>query len=174
MTDYLRIPGHIPVSEAATRLHLSKERILQLIRGGRLPAVWVSNRYMIPEYALASFRRKPTGRVRTKPVPWREYRAGTRVFLCHLIVPLFPDCLPDLQTRLTVMREQQAHLFPGTMQRYLFASEQELLVLLIWKDTEMKNQDAIHEMLLAFRRETSAFLDWERAAATIHEALLHT
>src|ERR1700731_4100585 len=84
--EYLSIPGHVPVKEAAAMLGLSEERVLQHVRAKHLPSRKVDGRYMIPVNAVEDFHRKPHGRIRTTPAPWRTYRAGARVHILQIEV----------------------------------------------------------------------------------------
>lgn len=59
------------------------------------------------------------GRIRTSPAPWRIYRAGASVHIQHIEVLAYPGKQEDLRTRLQDLPRVQAHLFPGTMQRYI-------------------------------------------------------
>ncbi len=175
--EYLSIPGHVPVKEAAAMLGLSEERVLQHIRARHLPSRKVDGRYMIPIRAVEEFHRKPHGRIRTTPPPWRVYRAGARIHSMQIDVQLLPGQAQAFQEKLQATLQQQQHLFPGTMQRYISADEQNaenITILLIWKDTELTDEAALLRDFEAFKSEFAHFLDWERARAITKRALIHT
>src|SRR6266581_8267246 len=69
----------VTTSEAAEALGVSYYTVYEYIREKRLVAEMVGGIYMIPKKALQEFKAKPTGRTRTRPPPWRVYRAGAKV-----------------------------------------------------------------------------------------------
>jgi hypothetical protein len=175
--DYLRIPGHVPVKEAAAKLGLSEERVLQHIRASHLPSRKVDGRYMIPVQAVEEFHRKPHGRVRTTPAPWRVYRAGARVHVLQIEVQLYPGKENILYEKLHTLLEEQQHLFPGTMQRYISTDEAEprcVSLLLVWKDTELTDEATLQRDLDIFKNEFAEILDWETARYITKQAIIHT
>lgn len=175
--EYLRIPGHVPVKEAAAILGLSEERVLQHIRARHLPSRKVDGRYMIPAQAVEEFQRKPHGRVRTTPPPWRVYRAGARIHSMQIEVKLLPGRAQAFQEKLQATLQQQQHLFPGTMQRYISADEQSpenITILLIWKDTELTDESVLQRDFEAFKSEFADLLDWQRARIVVKRAIIHT
>ena len=52
----------ISTNEAADRLGISRQRVLQLIRAGRLPAAKFANFYMIRSDDLSKVEDRPVGR----------------------------------------------------------------------------------------------------------------
>jgi excisionase family DNA binding protein len=54
--------GYISTSDAADKLGISRQRVLQLIEGGRLPATMFANVYMIREADLKLVAVRPAGR----------------------------------------------------------------------------------------------------------------
>jgi excisionase family DNA binding protein len=175
--EYLSIPGHVPVKEAAAMLGLSEERVLQHVRARHLPSRKVDGRYMIPTQAVEEFQRRPHGRIRTSPAPWRVYRAGARVHSLQVEVRLRPGKEQELEERLQTTLQQQQHLFPGTMQRYISADEEnpeDVSILLIWKDTELTDEATLQRDLEAFKHAFADLLDWEHARYITKRALIHT
>lgn len=175
--EYLRIPGHVPVKEAAAMLGLSEERVLQHIRAQHLPSHKIDGRYMIPIQAVEDFQRKPHGRVRKKPAPWRIYRAGAIVCSMQIEVQIKAGKLQEIQEKFQTIIQKQQYLFPGTMQRYILASPDSpdnLTILLIWKDTELTDINVLQSNLEEFKAAFSEFLDWEHASYSTKQALIHT
>lgn len=175
--EYLHIPGHIPIKEAAEMLGLSDKRVLQYILAKRLPARKVQGRYMIPVVAVQEFQQKPHGRIRTSPTPWRIYRAGASVHIQQIEVLAYPDKQEDLRSRLQDLPRVQAHLFPGTMQRYISIDQSNpvrISILLIWKDTELPDQAALQDDLEVFKADFAGLLDWGSARTTTAQAIAHT
>src|SRR5262252_2926275 len=69
----------VTTSEAAEALGVSYYTVYEYIREKRLVAEMVGGIYMIPRKAVQEFKAKPTGRTRSKPPPWRVFRAGAKV-----------------------------------------------------------------------------------------------
>jgi excisionase family DNA binding protein len=175
--EYLSIPGHVPVKEAAAILGLSEERVLQHIRARHLPSRKVDGRYMIPSQAVEEFHRKPHGRIRTTPAPWRIYRAGARVHILQIEVQVYPGKEKPLQEKLNTLLQEQQHLFPGTMQRYISTDKddsQRVSILLIWKDTELTDEAVLQNDLEEFKTEFAEILDWKTACYMNKQAIIHT
>ncbi|HEU5383906.1 MAG TPA: helix-turn-helix domain-containing protein [Ktedonobacteraceae bacterium] len=175
--EYLSIPGHVPVKEAATMLGLSEERVLQHVRARHLPSRKVDGRYMIPLQAVEEFHRKPHGRVRTTPAPWRTYRAGAKVHTLQIEVQAYAGQEQALQEKLQATLQQQQHLFPGTMQRYISTDKDtpaRITILLIWKDTELTDETLLQRDLDAFKAEFVQLLDWATARYITKQAIIYT
>ena len=54
--------GYISTTDAAGRLGITRQRVLQLIEAGRLPATLFANVYMIREEDLKLVEKRPAGR----------------------------------------------------------------------------------------------------------------
>lgn len=175
MTEYLSIPGYVPVAEAARLLGLSPERVCQHLRAGHLPYRRVSGRYLIPLEAVQAFRRKPIGKTRTVPPPWKVYRAGTTVHTLQIDVCPRAGCEQRAWQRLEALVTTQEHTFAGTMQRYVLACESDptITLLLIWKETEAE-MCAIDAALEAFKRDFADVLDWQHANTRLTQAIAYT
>lgn len=52
----------LSVTEAAERLGVIRQRVFQLIKSERLPAVMVGSQYVIKESDLVTVKDRPTGR----------------------------------------------------------------------------------------------------------------
>jgi excisionase family DNA binding protein len=59
--------GYISTTDAAERLGITRQRVLQLIEKGRLPASLFANVYMIREADLKLVQDRPPGRPPLKP-----------------------------------------------------------------------------------------------------------
>jgi len=172
-----RTRDFVRTSEAAEMLGVSYFTVYEYIREKRLAAELIGGIYMLPRKAVEEFKPKPTGRVRTKPPPWRVYRAGAKVRGMHIRVRARKGQQEQLAKKLNTIQEEQRHLFPGTMQRYIFEDEENpanVTISLIWKDTEMPDETAVQQDLVAFREELANVLDWETAEYTIKRAIIHT
>lgn len=175
--EYLHTPGHVPIKKAATMLGLSVDAVQLYIKQKRLPARKVDGRYMIPEQAIREFQPNPRGRRRTEPTNWRTYRGGAKVYALEIELQAIPEQREALQTRLQSALEEQKHLFPGTMLRYVFSGKenpQAITILLIWKNTELTDEAALERDLETFKAEFADVLDWQTARYTTKLALIHT
>jgi excisionase family DNA binding protein len=167
----------ITTSEAAEVLGVSYYTVYEYIREKRLVAEMVGGIYMIPKKAVQEFKAKPTGRTRTRPPLWRKYRAGARVRGMDIRVRISAGQQKRLIERLNTILEAQRHLFPGTMQRYVFEEDTEpkhVIISLIWKDTEMPDESAIQQELKSLQAELADVLDWDTAQYTTKQAIIHT
>jgi excisionase family DNA binding protein len=167
----------ITTSEAAEVLGVSYYTVYEYIREKRLVAEMVGGIYMIPKKAVQEFKAKPTGRTRTRPPLWRKYRAGARVRGMDIRVRISAGQQKRLIERLNTILEAQRHLFPGTMQRYVFEEDTEpkhVIISLIWKDTEMPDESAIQQELKPLQAELADVLDWDTAQYTTKQAIIHT
>jgi excisionase family DNA binding protein len=70
--------GYISTTDAAARLGITRQRVLQLIEGGRLPASLFANVYMIREADLKLIETRTPGRP-PKSLPAPEKRATGRI-----------------------------------------------------------------------------------------------
>ena len=167
----------VTTSEAAEALGVSYYTVYEYIREKRLVAEMVGGIYMIPKKALQEFKAKPTGRTRTRPPPWRVYRAGAKVRGMDIRVRIRASQQARLIEKLNAILEGQRYLFPGTIQRYVFEEDTEpkhIVISLIWKDTEMPDETAIQRDLKPLQAELSGVLDWDTAQYTTKQAIIHT
>src|SRR5215472_15822352 len=114
-TEYLRIPGHVPVKEAAEMLGISEDRVLQHIKAKRLPARKVYGRFMIPHESVEHFRQNPPGRSRTTAPLWRVYNIRSKLLSLDIEVQVLPGQEQRLVEKLRTIQEGNRHLFPGTL-----------------------------------------------------------
>lgn len=174
---YLQFPGYISVKEAADRLQLKEGKLWYNIRIKKLPAEKIEGRYMILESALKEFQADSRGRVRTEPTPWRNYRAGAKVYALQIEIQPLPGQREALRARLLAASGEQKHQFKGTMLRHIFANQanpDNIIIQLIWKDTELTDEAVLERDLEAFRAEFADALDWGTARYTRLQALIHT
>ena len=167
----------LSTAEAAKQLGVSYYTVYEYIREKRLVAEMIGGSYIIPRQAVDEFKAKPTGRTRVNPPPWRVYRAGAKVYGLDIHVQVKAGQLDRLIERLTQIREAQKHLFRGTMQRYICEDESDpmqIIISLIWKDTELPDENIMQEELATFQRELANLLDWSTARYTKKRAILHT
>ena len=176
-TEYLRIPGHVPVKEAAEMLGISEDRVLQHIKAKRLPGRKVYGRYMIPRESVEQFKQHPPGRSRTRAPLWRVYNLRSKLLSLDIEVQVLPGQEERLLEKLKAIQAGNRHTFPGAMARYIFkesASVSTVSIWLIWKDTEMPDEVKREEELTAFKAELADVLDWETASQHTKEGIIYT
>lgn len=173
----LSIPGHVSTKKAARMLGISKGRVSQHVRAKRLQAILVGHMQMVSVESIEQFKRLPTGRVRSKPPDWRVYRAGSKLLETEIDVPVRAGREKELRKRLKKLREEQEHTFSGSIARYVFVDRERpemVNIRLVWKDTEMPDEQTRADELEAFRKDFADVLDWERAHYSEKDGLLYT
>ncbi len=175
---YLRYPGYVSVKEAAELYGFKEGKLWYNIRVKKLPAEKIDGRSMIRESDMRKFQADTRGRRRTEPLPWRTYRGGSKVYGLHIEVQVTSGQRDELQSRIqTLLLEQQRHLFSGTMGRHVFAHSSDpnaLIILLIWKDSELTDEADLQRDLAAFKAAFADVLNWETARYERLQALIHT
>jgi len=167
----------VTTNEAAEILGLSYYTVYEYIKEGRLPAELVGGNYMLSRKAVEQFKPKPTGRLRTNPPLWRVYRAGASVYSMEVEAQLLSAQQERFIEMVRNLREQQQHLFPGTMQRYIFedrANPTTVTIQLIWKDTEMPDESLVQREFEAFKADFADVLDWETALIRTKRGIIYT
>ena len=171
------IPGYIVAEEAARMLGVSKNRLHQYIREGRLAAVRVGKSYLLRAEDVAQFKANPTGRIRTQPPAWRVYKGGGKVFVTEIGVQVREGQQQRLTEKLHAMQAANQYTFPGTIARYIVQGDERLScvhMILVWKTTEMPDEAARQEYLAAFQAELRDLLDWNTAQVQTNQAIIHT
>jgi excisionase family DNA binding protein len=177
--EYLRIPGHVPVKEAAEMLGISEDRVLQHIKAERLPARKVDGRYMILKEAVERFQLNPPGRVRTRTPEWRIYNTRNKLLALEIQANVRPGRQEALLERLKRFEEGQLHIFPGTNARYILKNNSDttfdaISVWLFWRDTEMPPEQARQEALVAFKSALEDLVEWGSARIVEREGIIYT
>lgn len=168
--------GYLTTKEAAYRLGVSRYRLYQYIKEGRLPVRTFGKAYMLTVEDVAQFRPFPSGRTRTKPPAWRTYREG-EVLVTHMRVRVRKGQQQRLREKLQVMREAGRHTFPGTIARSVEEGDENLTCIeisLTWKTTEMPDQAVRQQDLALFQAELADVLEWETLHLQTNRALIYT
>lgn len=171
------VPDYISTDQAAHMLGISKQRVYQYIEEQRLPAFRAGNVILLRKEAVQQFKPYITGRPRKKEPAWRVYRGGSTVLGTDIQVRICPGKQDQVLEKLKAIYKRQRHTFPGTIQRYVFkddVSPAVISILLIWKDTEMPEEEAREKNLAAFQAELADVLDWETAQITTKEGIIYT
>lgn len=175
--DFPAIPGYVPIKEAAKLLGISDPRMYGYVRDKRIPALKAGRTLMIPTEEIDRFKLNPPGRVRTKAPDWRVYNRRSKLLAMDIEVEVRPDQQKRLVEKLQAIYESQRHIFPGTIQRYVFkddASPTTMSIWLVWKDTEMPDKVTPERDLESFRAELADVLDWGTAKISTKEGIIYT
>lgn len=173
------LPGYVSVKEAAEMLGVSDKRVYQYVMAGRLPARRIGHMLILPVEEVRRFKPQPSGRARVRSPSWRVYRSRGTLIVTDIAVAVRGGCQTRLIEKLRAIQQEDRHLFPGTVARYVLKDEHErpfqtLRILLIWKDTEMPDEETRRRNLLAFQEELADLLDWSHAQVHTYEAIIHT
>lgn len=170
-------PGCIPTEEAAQQLQVSKDRLYQLVKEGRLHVYGVGNAFVFQKVEIDNFERNPIGRKRKNPTPWSIYRSGAVVLITDIFVQVRAGQQQALKERLLAVREAGEYTFPGTIARYIRPVDEQMNTLhitLVWKSTEMPSEEARQGYLALFQNDLKDLLDWETMETRTADALLNT
>lgn len=171
------MPDYISTEQAAKLLGISKQRVYQYISEQRLPAFRAGNIILLPVMAVKQFKPNIAGRPRKKEPPWRIYRGGDLVFVTDIQVQVRAGQQQLLVEKLRGIQEQKRHTFPGTIARYVLKSHESpttVNIWLIWKDSEMPDEETRQREFAAFQAEFADVLDWETAQAGTKEGIIYT
>jgi excisionase family DNA binding protein len=171
------LPGYLTSEEAAHMLGVSKYRLYQYVKEGRIPALTFGNAYMLMAEDVERFRPLPSGRTRIKPPSWHTYRSGGKLLVTQIQVQIRQGQQQRLREKLQAISDADQHAFPGTIARYVAEGDEQLsslYILLIWKTTEMPVEATRQGYLATFQAELDDVLDWETAHLQTTHALIHT
>jgi excisionase family DNA binding protein len=171
------IPGYISTKQAARLLRVSKHRLYQYVKAGRLPVVHVGKAFMLRVEDVEGFKPNPSGRMRTQGASWREYKSRSTMLAMDIHVPVRPGQQVPLVEKLRAIQQADQHTFSGTVARYVIKGDEMLTtlrIMLIWKDIEMPNEIIRHADFRAFQEELNDMLDWEKAEYSMNEMIIHT
>ena len=180
MTEDIHIPdlpGYVSVKEAASLLGISDKRVYQYVMAGRLPAKRVGHILILPVEEVRLFKPGPSGRTRTRAPSWRTYRSRGALFATEIRVQVSPGQQEKLIEKLKTFQKTDNHTFPGTVARYVMKGDEEfseIHILLLWKDTEMPDEETRLHDLTVLKDELAGVLDWSTAQESTNEVLLHT
>jgi hypothetical protein len=171
LSDYVR------AGKAAQMLGMTRNRVYEHIRSNSLPAIREGKIYLILIKDIEGFKAKGTGRTHEKPLLWRAYKAGAQVLATEIDVKVRPGKQELLQQRLQAMRVNEEHTFQGTIARFITRGDADFTsvhMTLIWKSTEMPDEETQRANMAAFQEALADVLDWQSARIEMTDVLLHT
>ena len=168
------ISGYISAKEAAKILGISVKSVYRFVDEKRIPALRAGRSVLLPLEAVQQFKPNPIGRTRTQPPPWREYRAGSKLYITSIEASIREGQQTKLLKKLRNFEQEEQHMFPGTIARYVSQHNDTLRVLLIWKDTEMPDESTRRQAIEAFKNDVHGMLNWDSARIEMSEVVIHT
>lgn len=171
------LPGYVSIKEAAKILGISDKRVYEYVDEGRLPSMWAADVIMIPLDEVRQFKRKSSGRPRKSIPTWRISSGDNTQFVTSVVVQIQDGQQDALMQRLDRIRQEGTLAFPGTVARFIIASETipgQIEISLIWRQAVMPGQLQCEQALEAFRQELTDVLDWNTARYNNGKVLMHT
>lgn len=104
-SESFSIPGYISTKQAARLLGVSNHRLYQYVKAGRLPVVRVGKAFMLRVEDVERFRPRPSGRMRSKAPPWREYRSRSKMLAMDIYVPVHSGQQTQLIEKLQAIQQ---------------------------------------------------------------------
>ncbi len=175
--DIPSLPGYVSVEEAAKRLNISKTRLYLYVNEGRIRAVKAAHVTVIPLEEIEKYRRNITGRPRKSTPPWRIPPEDNDLYITYIVVQVLPGKMSMLKEKLVEIKQSDSLIFPGTIARYISASEVQpeyIRIELVWRGATVADQSVSEQELEAFRRALSDVLDWKTAQYDSCKMLMNT
>ena len=82
-----------------------------------------------------------------------------------------------LVKKLWMIKQEDRHLFPGTVLRYISlddVSPATVTIQLVWKNGDIPNEEKRQQDLSAFKQELADVLNWETAQYSNGKVIIHT
>ncbi len=180
MSEYAgrrNLPGYVSIKDAAKILGISDKRVYEYVDEGRLPSMWAADVIMIPLAEVQKFKRKSSGRPRKSVPVWRISSGDNTQFVISITVQVRPGQQGALMQKLEEIREGGLHTFPGTITRFIVASETipgQIEISLIWRSTVMPKEAERKRAVEAFQQALSDVLDWDTVQYNNGKVLMHT
>jgi len=156
------LAGYVPIKEAARIMGLNHTRVHQYVKEGRFSEVRrFGNQLALPLEEVQNFRYAPAGRKRKKAPAWRSYRSRGQQVATFIQVAIRPEMRETFLTKLEALKPEE-HTFSSNVARYIMGREEDenINILLIWKDTEMPNEAIRQQDMQRFQHDFPE-LDWE-------------
>ncbi|HEY0757204.1 MAG TPA: helix-turn-helix domain-containing protein [Ktedonobacteraceae bacterium] len=171
------IPGYIPVKQAAEIMGVSRRRINDFVRAGRIRAFRAGYILMLLEEDVRKFPRKETGRPRTRLPIWRLPVRKNLQYLSVIFASIKPGQSENFDKRLKEIHAGQKHLLPGTVARYFSRSKEkpdDVQIVLIWRSTVMPSEEECKAEVEELKADLADILDWEKSWGEYGQVVMHT
>lgn len=174
--DLPNLPEYVSIKEAAKMLGISDKRVYAYIEEGRLPAVRAAHVIMIAIEEVKKFKPKLSGRPRKHTPAWRTSPEDNALLTMSIQVPLKEPLVPSLMQRLDEIKQREEFIFPGTVARYIIASNTHpgmIEILLLWRSTTKPDKAVQEQVLKDFQEALVDILDWSQAQYDDGQVILH-
>lgn len=171
------IPGYVDIKEAAKILGVAESSVYRYIQAGRLQAYQAGRNIMIASDTLKQFKPNLTGRPRKKASQWHASPDPGSFLIEYFRVKVRESERDMLVKKLWMIKQEDRHLFPGTVMRYISlddASPAIATIQLVWKNGDMPNEEKRQQDLSAFKQELTDVLDWTTAEYSTGKVVIHT
>jgi excisionase family DNA binding protein len=173
------IPGYVSIKQAAKILGVTESTMYRYVEAGRIPAVQAGHNIMMPEEAVKQFKPKLTGRPRRKVPIWRASPDSSPLLVTSIRIQVHPGQRARLVEKLLKIKQEERHLFPGTVARYVSQEQAEaspatVTLQLVWKQNEAPPEAERRQALEEFATELADVLDWSTAEYSTSKAIIHT
>lgn len=171
------IPGYVDIKDAAKILGVAESSVYRYVQSGRIPAYQAGHNIMVEEEALKYFKPNQTGRPRKKDAPWRTSPDTNSFTVTYIHVNIRPGLQEDLRKILWKFRQEERHLFPGTVVRYISlddTSPASATIQLVWKSSDASDNKTREQELANFRSDLEHVFDWDTAQYRDGTVLVHT
>ena len=171
------IPGYVDIKEAARVLDVAESSVYRYVQSGRLNAYQAGRNIMIELEELRRFKPNITGRPRKKNSLWRISPDTSAFIVTYIRVNVRADRQEELKDALWRIKQEERHLFPGTVMRYISINNtvpESVTLQLVWKKSDMPDAATREQELVAFKNDLAEMLDWNTAQYSEETVLIHT
>lgn len=175
--DFPSIPDYIPVKKAAEIMGISRRRINDFVKTGRISAFRAGRTLMLLEKDVLQFQRQATGRKRTRIPIWRLPVGKNIQFTSIILTRIKPGQSAQFDEKLQDIHAREAHLLPGTVARYFSRSVQkpdDVQIIFVWRSTVMPSDEEREASIQALQDEFADILDWEKSWGEYGKVVMHT
>lgn len=158
-------------------LGVAESSIYRYIQSGRLEAYQAGHNIMIGLESLKQFKPNITGRPRKKNAPWHISPDTSAFVVMYIRAEVYGGKEEALKEVLREFRQDERHVFPGTVVRYVSINENSpasVTIQLVWKQSDMPERSTLEQELSAFRGDLADMIAWKKAQYSEEMVLLHT
>jgi excisionase family DNA binding protein len=166
----------VNVKEAAVMLGTSTVTVYRYITTKKLRAKKLNREYMISRQAVLDFQQKVAGRPREKIPRWNRYR-DSKLLITEIHATVPAGRLEQFEEKIEAIRRRQQHTFARSIARYIVedrADKHNITIWLLWKDTELPDEEQRQRDLDAFKAEMRGVLEWGPQDISEKEGLIYT
>lgn len=171
------IPGYINIKDAAKMLGVAESSVYRYIQTGRLQAYKAGRTIVVELETLKRFKPSVTGRPRKKAPLWHASPDIDSSLITYIKVQVHTDQQDMLLKKLWEIKQEERHLFSGTVTRYISlddTSPATVTIQLVWKTSDTPNEKTRQREIESFKAELADVLIWETAQYNTGKVVIHT